>query len=208
MNRFGSRLSSTSTAGSQSSVSLSTMRGSRSYQLTSACISVNESPGPACRQKTSSGAPGMGVRGRAHGLDLQPQHPPRLPEEHHEEGQHDVVVDPLEARRADPPAEAGADPEPEQLDQRDALQRQVHQRPPRAAAAAAAGPGTNGESSPAPTQPERHVVHTARSARSPAARPRAAGAPADRAASEVLLQVGHARAVRRLDPAGHRGGVR
>ena len=58
MNLLGSRVSSTPRAGSQASVSLSTTRGSRPYQCISAYISVNESPGPACRQNTSSGSPG------------------------------------------------------------------------------------------------------------------------------------------------------
>jgi hypothetical protein len=46
-----------SIAGSQRSVSLSTIRGSRAYQLVSAWTSRNESPGPACRQHTISGRP-------------------------------------------------------------------------------------------------------------------------------------------------------
>ena len=45
-------------AGSQAIVSLRTTRGSRRYQCIRAYISVNESPGPACRQQTSSGSPG------------------------------------------------------------------------------------------------------------------------------------------------------
>ena len=45
-------------AGSHASVSLSTTRGSRSYQCISAWMSTNESPGPACRQATRIGRPG------------------------------------------------------------------------------------------------------------------------------------------------------
>ena len=55
MKVLGSRFSSTSIAGSHCRDSLSTMRGSRSYQLMSAWASRNESPGPACRHSTSSG---------------------------------------------------------------------------------------------------------------------------------------------------------
>ena len=58
MKRAGIRLRMTSTAGSQASVSLRTTRGSRSYQSIRAWISVNESPGPACRHATISGLPG------------------------------------------------------------------------------------------------------------------------------------------------------
>jgi hypothetical protein len=63
MNLFGSRLSRMSTAGSHCSVALSTIRGSRSNQLTSPWMSTNESPGPACRLTTTSGRPGIPVSG-------------------------------------------------------------------------------------------------------------------------------------------------
>jgi len=45
-------------AGSQARVSLSTTLGSRPYQCIRAYIKMNESPGPACLQHTSSGSPG------------------------------------------------------------------------------------------------------------------------------------------------------
>ena len=70
------------------------------------------------------------VRARADGLDLQPQHPARLPEEHDQVGLHDVVVDPLEERPPQEQPEPRGDPEPEQLHQREALQRQVHHQQP------------------------------------------------------------------------------
>ncbi len=44
--------------GSQARVFFSTTRGSRAYQCINAWISVNESPGPACRQATRIGTPG------------------------------------------------------------------------------------------------------------------------------------------------------
>ena len=110
MNRAGIRCSSTSIAGSHCRVSLRTTRGSRSYQYMSAWISVNESPGPACRQQTSSGVAGVRVRRRPLGGDVEPQHPLGLAEEHPHHALHQVVVEPLPVRRAHPPAEAGGQP--------------------------------------------------------------------------------------------------
>jgi hypothetical protein len=51
--------------GSQARVSLSTTRGSRLYQCISAWMSVNVSPGPACRQGDQDRHPGVRVRRRA-----------------------------------------------------------------------------------------------------------------------------------------------
>ena len=50
-------------AGSHCSVSFITMRGSRAYQLISACTTRNESPGPACRDRMSNGFPSYDVGG-------------------------------------------------------------------------------------------------------------------------------------------------
>ena len=63
MKRFGSRFSTTSMAGSHCNVSLSTILGSRAYQFSSACTTRNESPGPACRLRMSSGRPSYVVGG-------------------------------------------------------------------------------------------------------------------------------------------------
>ena len=129
MNRLGTRLRSTSIAGSQARVSLSTTRGSRPYQCISAYITVNESPGPACRSRPAAGGRGR-RRGGTLGDDLEPQHPAGLAEEHDQVGLRDVVVDPLEERPPDEVAEAGGDPQAEQLDQHHGLQHQVQQHQP------------------------------------------------------------------------------
>ena len=130
MNRAGSRLSTTSIAGSQARVSLSTTRGSRWYQCISAWISVNESPGPACRHATRIGTPGWASGRRTVGLDPQRQHPPGLPEEHPHHALHQVVVDALEVRRPHPAAEARGEPQPEQHQQQQRLAGQVEDHDP------------------------------------------------------------------------------
>ena len=117
-------------AGSQARVSLSTTRGSRPYQCISAYISVNESAGPACRQHTSSGSPGNASGARPSVTILQPRDPAGLAEEDDQVGLHDVVVDPLEVRPPDPVARTRRDPQPEQLDEHQALQHEVQQQQP------------------------------------------------------------------------------
>ncbi len=99
MNRLGSRLSSTSIAGSHCRVSLSTIRGSRSNQLTSAWIRMNESPGPGVPAEHQLRAAGQrGVRVGADHVDAQPQRPAGLPEQHPQEPAGEHVVRPLEGR--------------------------------------------------------------------------------------------------------------
>ena len=140
MNRFGSRLSSTSIAGSHCRLSLSTIRGSRSNQLTSAWIRMNESPGPACRQSTSSGRPGSAVSGSVPTTSMLSRSVHRACQNstrRNAAGQH--VVRALEGRRPHPPAEAGGHPEHEEREQRGRVPDQVDACRSRAAAAAAAG---------------------------------------------------------------------
>ena len=124
MNRAGIRCRTTSIAGSQARVSLRTTRGSRSYQCISAWISVNESPGPGVPAADQQRRARVRVRASGPSVSIRSaQHPPGLAEEHPHHALHQVVVDALEVRRPDPPAEARGEPEPEQDDQQQRSRR-------------------------------------------------------------------------------------
>ncbi len=85
------------------------------------------------------GPPGQrGVRVGADDVEVQPQRPPRLPEQERQEPAGEHVVGALEGRRTHLPAEAGAHPEPEQ---RDAARRRPTPRRPCRARSPAAGAG-------------------------------------------------------------------
>ena len=81
-----------------------------------------------------------GVRRRALRGDLEVHHALGLPEEHPGHGLHQLVVDALEVRRADPPPEAAGEPQPQQRRQQQRLQRQVeHEHPEEARRSPPAG---------------------------------------------------------------------
>ena len=145
------------------------------------------------------------VRGRARDLDREVEHPPGLAEEHPQRALHEVVVDALPVRRADPPAEPGRQPVAEQHDEQHRLdgevgdhQPQQPQRPP-----AAGQPGRDGRGGDQPQRrghPEQQP-----SARWSPARRRAGGTAGFSRADPV--EVGQRGVVRRLDLGLHPGEV-
>ena len=109
------------------------MRGSRAYQLMRACASRNESPGPACRDSTSSGRP-PAARPESRRRSVRSAAAPTSPagRASASAGRAEPVVRALERGDRDPPAEAGGDPHREHRDQRDRLDQWVRRRRARA----------------------------------------------------------------------------
>ena len=149
---------------------------------------------------------GRRVSGRR-SRSVSAEHPPGLAEEHPHHALHQVVVDALEVRRPDPPAEPGGQPEPEQHHQQQRLAGQVEHRRPTAAAAPASRPGSTGESAAATISHSGRVTQTrtveqddGRRDDQPPQQPRSS-------ASSRSSRYVDAGVVRRVDPVLHPGEV-